>query len=146
MPAPLLGARFADGSSLAVLNPAPDGATTAAEGASFSLEPMVDARFRFGAIGAEERGRTLALGYSFPGSEGELSYGRKTAKGPETDHQWRRRYHPIKDRFGQRYEVAFRFDRAEALNDFVARTWRWAWQNLNPVPNGSLTPPWTTPE
>ena len=135
MPAPLLGARFADGSSLAVLNPAPDGATTAAEGASFSLEPMVDARFRFGAIGAEERGRSLALGYSFPGSEGELSYGRKTAKGPETDHQWRRRYHPIKDRFVQRYEVAFRFDRAEGLNGFVVRTWRWAWQNLNPQVN-----------
>lgn len=135
MPAPMIGMRFSDGSTLTVANPSPNGETTAEEGASFSHEAMTDARFQFGSIGAEERGRTLTLGYTFPGTEGELSYGKKTAKGPETAHEWRRRYHPIQDGFTQRYEVAFLFDSSENLNAFVARAWRWAWRQLDPQVN-----------
>ena len=70
MPAPLVLAHFEDGSSLAVLNPAPRGDTTAADANDVQAVPLVDERFQFGAIGGEERGGTLTVGYWFPGSEG----------------------------------------------------------------------------
>ncbi|OAM90780.1 hypothetical protein AW736_06225 [Termitidicoccus mucosus] len=135
MPAPLLAARLPSGASMAVLNSAPDGATTAAEGQGFSREPMADARFRFGAILAEERPDGTSLGYAFPGSEGTLSYGRKTGAGPETAQQWRHRFHPLTDGFVQRYEVSFRLGAAADTNDLVARSWRWAWDTLKPQVN-----------
>ncbi|MDR0901829.1 MAG: hypothetical protein LBM92_03565 [Opitutaceae bacterium] len=135
MPAPLLAARLPAGETVAVLNSAPDGATTAAEGHGFTREPMTGDGFRFGAILAEERADGTALGYAFPGSEGTLSYGRKTGAGPETAQQWRHRFHPLKDGFVQRYEVSFRLDRASDTNDLVARSWRWAWETLKPQVN-----------
>lgn len=46
MPAPLMSARFADGSSVSVLNSAPNGATTHAEGNDFSHASRADARFQ----------------------------------------------------------------------------------------------------
>lgn len=81
LPAPLLAGRFADGTTLAVLNPAPCGDTTAADGDSVQGGAMTDERFRFGAIGAEEQGCSLSLGYWFPGSEGEVTYAGNTYPG-----------------------------------------------------------------
>ncbi|KPK45448.1 MAG: hypothetical protein AMK72_11025 [Planctomycetes bacterium SM23_25] len=81
LPAPLMLARFEDGSSLAVLNPAPRGDTTAADANDVKAVPMVDERFQFGAIGAEERGKALSLGYWYPGSEGEVTYAGNTYPG-----------------------------------------------------------------
>ncbi len=135
MPAPLLATRLPDCGTFAVLNSAPDSRTTETEGQSFSLEPMADERFRFGAILAEERPDGATLGYAMPGSEGTLSYGRKTGKGPENKQQWRHRYNPLKDGFTQRYEVSFHFGRADGTSDLVRRSWRWAWQRLDPRPN-----------
>jgi hypothetical protein len=135
MPAPLLAARLPNGTTVAVLNSAPDGATTANEGQSFSREPMADARFRFGAIIAEERPDGIILGYAMPGSEGTLSYGRKTGKGPETEQQWRHRYNPLADNFTQRYEVSFLLNHTHGTDELVARSWRWAWDTLDPRPN-----------
>lgn len=102
LPAPLLAGRFADGTTLAVLNPAPRGDTTAADGDSVQGGAMTDERFRFGAIGAEEHRRRLGLGYWFPGSEGEVTYAGNTYPGGQL-HQWRRRFHPLRDGFEQRY-------------------------------------------
>ncbi|WP_152032817.1 hypothetical protein [Ereboglobus luteus] len=135
MPAPLLAARMPAGGSFAVLNSAPDSATTAAEGQGFSREPMTDARFRFGAIVAEERPEGTTLGYAVPGSEGTLSYGRKTGAGPEVEQKWRHRYNPLSDNFVQRYEVSFWFGKTKDTNDLVARSWRWAWDELEPRVN-----------
>ncbi|WP_420113129.1 hypothetical protein [Pseudactinotalea sp.] len=137
MPAPLLAARLPEGATLAVLGSAPDGRTTAAEGQSFSREPMVGDEFRFGSIVAEERSEGTTLGYAMPGSEGTLSYGPKGGgeHGASAEQQWRHRFNPLTNGFTQRYEVTFRFDRATDTNELITRSWRWAWEVLDPRPN-----------
>lgn len=132
LPAPMMLAHFADGSSLGVLNPSPRGDTTAADANDVSAVTLVDERFQFGAIGGEERGDQLALGYWFPGSEGEVTYAGNTYPGGQL-HQWRRRYHPIKDGLTQRYEVVFRIGRGEQFTEAFSRSWRLAWQYLRPA-------------
>lgn len=139
LPAPLLAGRFADGTTLAVLNPAPVGDTTAADGDSVQGGVMTDERFRFGAVGAEEHARGLRFGYWFPGSEGEVTYAGNTYPGGQL-HQWRRRFHPIRDGLEQRYTVAFRFGRADGLAACCRDTWRWAWQTLQPQVNAHDIP------
>ena len=131
LPAPLVLAHFDDGSSLAVLNPAPRGDTTAADANDVQAVPLVDERFQFGAIGGEEQGGTLTVGYWFPGSEGEVTYAGNTYPGGQL-HQWRRRFHPIQDGLTQQYEVAFRVGRGERFTEAYPRAWRWAWQSLRP--------------
>ena len=135
MPAPLMSARFADGSSVSVLDSAPNGATTHAEGNDFSHASRADARFQFGAIGAQEGGATIQLGYLFPGSEGQISYGRKSSAEAAAQAEWCRRYHPLQDGFTHRYEVAFTFDQTASFNEFISDSWRWAWQTLRPKVN-----------
>jgi len=144
MPAPLMAARFADGSTVAVLNSAPNGATTHSEGNDFSHASRADARYQFGAIGAQEDEETLHFGYLFPGSEGQISYGRKSSAVATAHAAWRRRYHPIEDGFIHRYEVAFHFNRARDFNNFMSESWRWAWQTLRPKVNPqNLAACWT---
>jgi arylsulfatase A-like enzyme len=134
LPAPLLAGYFRDGSTLAVLNPAPRGETTAAEGMTVRPGTVIDERLRFGSIGGQERDTGLALGYWFPGTEGEEMYQGNTYPGGQL-HQWRRRYHSITDGLVQRYEVAFRFGRENSFASSIASAWRWAWQTLDPQVN-----------
>lgn len=135
MPAPLMSARFSDGSTIAVLNSAPNGATTHAEGNEFSHASRADSRFLFGAIGAQEDEKSIELGFLFPGSEGQISYGRKSSAVATAHAEWRRRYHPVTDGFTHQYEVSFNFNHAATFNDFMADSWRWAWTTLAPRPN-----------
>ena len=95
---------------------------------------LIDQRFQFGAIGAEERTEGNALGYWFPGSEGEETYTGNTYPGGQL-HQWRRRFHPLRDGFEQQYEVAFRFGSADGLAACCSDSWRWAWRTLKPQVN-----------
>lgn len=139
LPAPLMAGLFADGTTIAVLNPAPTGDTTAADGDSVQGGAMTDERFRFGAIGAEENARGLCVGYWFPGSEGEVTYAGNTYPGGQL-RQWRRRFHPIRDGLEQRYSVAFQFGRADGLAACCRNTWRWAWQTLKPQVNAHDIP------
>lgn len=134
MPAPLLLARFGDGTSLAVLNPAPRSDTTAADSHDTKAVPMIDERFQFGAIGGQELNGRLSIGYWFPGSEGEVTYAGDTYPGGQL-HKWRRRFHPIKDGLMQRYEVAWRFGREETFPAAYNAAWRWAWATLKPALN-----------
>ncbi|MGO9111081.1 MAG: hypothetical protein ACLP9L_17805 [Thermoguttaceae bacterium] len=135
LPAPLFAAHFSDGTSLAVLNPAPRGDTTVADAHDTKAVPMIDGRFQFGAIGAEEHAGKLSLGYWFPGSEGEVTYAGNTYPGGQM-HQWRRRYHPVQDGLVDCYEIAFRFGRNESHAACCKGVWRWAWDRLKP----QLTP------
>lgn len=135
LPAPLLAALFEDGTTLAVLNPAPKGDSTAAEAMEVSFEPMTDERFAFGAIGGQERNDTISIGFWYPGTSGEQTYSRKTQYEGEKFHKWRRRFHPIKDGFQQHYQTSFRFDEADGLNTCCKKTWRWAWDTLQPKVN-----------
>ncbi len=61
LPAPLFGVHFRDGSSLTLLHARPYGATTEEDGTTPETT-LVDRRFRFGALGAEQAGRRLSLG------------------------------------------------------------------------------------
>lgn len=134
LPAPVLAGRFSDSTTLAVLNTSPKAGTTAAEALSVTPGVMTDARFGFGAIGGQESGSGLSLGYWFPGSEGEETYAGNTYPGGQI-HEWRRRFHPIRDGFEQHYEVAFRFGRADGLAACCNEAWRWAWRTLKPQVN-----------
>ena len=83
LPAPLFAARFHDGHSLAVLDPAPRGGTTAADSLDVQVVPMTDERFQFGAIGTrreggEARHRVLVSGNR---GRGDLP-GRHLPRGP----------------------------------------------------------------
>jgi len=132
LPAPLVAARFKDRTSLAVLNPRPAGATTAADAADVTAaKPLVDRRFAFGALGASESARGLTLGYWYPGTEGQVTYRGDTYPGGQL-HAWRRRYHPLEDGLTQCYRVEFRFAREESATDWRRESWRWAWQRLAP--------------
>ena len=134
LPAPVMAGRFADGATIAVLNPLPKGDTTAADADSVRPDVLTNEQFQFGAIGAEERENGISLGYWFPGSEGEATYAGNTYPGGQF-HSWRRRFHPIRNGFQQRYEVAFRFGREDNLAACCRQTWRWAWTALKPQVN-----------
>ncbi len=134
LPAPLLVGYFPNGSTLAVLNPAPCGGTTAAEGMAVDPGTLVDHRMQFGSIGAQECSAGLSLGYWFPGTEGEQTYQGNTYPAGQL-HQWRGRYHPITDGMLQQYEVAFRFGREDSFSSSIMSAWRWAWQVLQPQVN-----------
>lgn len=131
LPAPMLMAHFGDGSSFAVLDSAPRGGTTVTDSLDTQVTPMVDERFQFGAIGAQEHDGKLSIGYWFPGSEGEATYAGNTYPGGQM-HQWRRRYHPIKNGLAQKYEVTFRFANNESFPQSYRAAWRWAWDALKP--------------
>lgn len=131
LPAPLFLAHFADNTWLAVMNAAPRGDTTAGDALDVRGDTLMDGKFQFGAIGGQERGGKLSLGYWFPGSEGEVTYAGNTYPGGQL-HQWRRRYHPIRDGFVQKYEVQFRLGQQQPFPDSMATAWRWSWQALNP--------------
>lgn len=137
LPAPLFGLSLRDGTTLAVLNPAPDGGTTPEDGRDLEGRTLTDARFRFAALGGERRGERLEVGLTYPGSEGDVTY---LADTPFSDGQFgnnlrrsaRRRLHPLEDGFEQGYRAAFRFGAFEDDRTFRRRAWRWAWSVLKP--------------
>ena len=132
LPAPLFGVRFADGSSLTLLDPAPKGDTTKADSEDTAVRTLSDERFLFGAIGTDLEGGHHAQGFWFPGSEGEITYRGNTYPGGQV-HQWRRRYHPIRDGLVQQYRIQFRFARGEDFPAYMRNAWRWAYSTLKPV-------------
>ncbi len=132
LPAPLLQCHTRDGLSLAVLDCQPRGGTTPADARDVDALTLVDPAFRFGAIGAQERGRTIELGYWFPGSEGEVTYAGNTYPGGQM-HRWRRRYHPIHDGLVQQYEIAFRIGAEPGFPAAMKAAWRWSWRALRPA-------------
>jgi hypothetical protein len=131
LPAPLFMAHFTDNTSVAILNPAPRGDTTVFEAMDVRAVALVNTNFQFGAIGGQEKDGKLSVGYWFPGSEGEVTYAGNTYPGGQL-HQWRRRYHPIRNGWVQQYEVRFRFEAGATFADSMPVAWRWAWQTLKP--------------
>jgi hypothetical protein len=131
LPAPLIGLSFNNGSSVAVLDPAPQGASTVEETA-LSKDEMTDARFQFGALGAwQEDGRPVAFGFRYPGTMTLHPFGPNASTAP----RWIRRYHPIRNGFSHAYEVRFRFGNDGSFRDFTRNAWRWAWSALKPAVN-----------
>src|SRR5271157_1090938 len=134
LPIPMIGVLFHDGSSITVLDPAPIGETTVADSRDTeATTSMIDKRFQFGAVGADDTSAHISTGYWFPGTEGEMTYLGGTYPGGQA-HGWRRRYHPIEDGLVQGYRVEFRFGVGDqSFSDFCANDWRWGWGILNPA-------------
>jgi hypothetical protein len=128
LPAPVYGLHFADGSSVAVLNPKPDGASTMAD-FDKPQEMQIDKRFRFGAFGAGDRLEGgVEFGYWFPGTLGFMNKAHLTTP-TEAAHL---RYHPMEDGLTQEYQVVLRFEEGVSFHDFYKNIWRWAWELMAP--------------
>ncbi len=127
LPAPLFGLSFRNGASVAVLDPAPRGDTTAEE-STLAVPEMTDARFQFGALGVRQADDgSVEFGFWFPGMVSD--YGRGSAPEP----RWLRRYHPIAPDVIHDYRVSFRFGQRESFPDLTRNSWRWAWNTLKPA-------------
>ena len=129
LPAPLFALSFANGASVAVLDPAPRGDSTVADAPANAV--MTDARFQFGALGAWQSDEgAVEFGFRFPGTTGSVGGGRG-APAPATT-RWVRRYHPISQGVAHAYQVSFRFGQNESFRDVERDAWRWAWNTLKP--------------
>jgi hypothetical protein len=131
LPAPLFALSFANGTSVAVLDPAPRGDTTVEETPAKTV--MTDARFQFGALGAWQASEgAIEFGFVFPGTTGSMGGGRGAPVAPPGTTRWMRRYHPIAPGVAHGYQVSFRFGQNESFRDVTRDTWRWAWNTLKP--------------
>lgn len=128
LPAPMFGLSFANGTSVTMLDPKPNGESTFEE-TKLAKNVMIDSRFQFGALGAWQSGtKPIEFGFEFPGSVSMYVGG---PSGPAKP-QWFRRYHPIADGYSQSYEVSVRFGTHESFPDVIRNSWRWAWNTLKP--------------
>jgi hypothetical protein len=133
LPAPLFALSFENGSSVAVLDPAPRGDSTVEE-TKLTKAAMADARFQFGALGAwQTDDGPIEFGFTFPGTASiyPFAFGTNAPAKP----RWIRRYHPIAPGVAHSYEVRFRFGQNESFRDVTRNSWRWAWATLNPPVN-----------
>lgn len=129
LPAPLFALSFKNGTSVAILDPAPNGGSTVAE-TRLSSNYMTDPRFQFGSLGAwkAEKG-PVEFGFTFPGAT--TTFGRGSGNTPPVT-KWIKRFNPITEGTVQNYQVSFRFGVNESFRDVIRNTWRWAWNTLNP--------------
>jgi hypothetical protein len=129
LPAPLFALSFNNGSSVAVLDPSPQGESTVEE-TKLTKAIMIDARFQFGALGAWQTNKSpVEFGFWFPGKANLYTYGINATSEP----RWIRRYHPITQGVAHNYEVRFRFGINESFPEVTRNSWRWAWNTLNPA-------------
>ncbi len=128
LPAPLFAMSFKNGSSVAILNPSPDGESTVEE-TKLTKEIMTDPRLRFGSLGAwQNDGKPVEFGFTFPGIT--TAFGRGTETPVRI--RWIRRFHPVNEETNHQYQISFRFGANESFTDLIRNSWRWAWHTLNP--------------
>jgi hypothetical protein len=131
--APAFALRYPDGGWIAVLDPAPDGATVAADGdAEDGGESLCDERMRFLSLGARPASAQLELLACYPGSEGEYTYSSGGLPLKQL-RAWRHRSHPMRAGVVQRYRVGFAAGSAATFPAFRDAVWRLAWSLLAPA-------------
>ena len=129
LPAPLFALSFKNGTSVAMLDPSPQGESTVEE-TKLSKDVMTDERFQFGAFGAwkEETG-PVQFGFQFPGTVNVYAFGPNAPTQP----RWIQRFHPIARGVSHHYALRFRFGVNESFRDVTRNNWRWAWSTLKPA-------------
>jgi hypothetical protein len=133
MSAPLFGLFFRDRTWAAVLDLAPNGATTQAETIAPATATVIDEKIKFGALGAQEvAGGAVEFGFWMPGTTKEFAGGFGSSATTTPAQVVRRRYNPVKDGFTQNYQVGFLLSKGETFNTMVRDSWRWAWETLKP--------------
>jgi hypothetical protein len=131
--APLFGLSFKNGNWAAVLDLAPNGATTQAETTASAATPVIDEHIQFGALGAHEtRSGGVEFGFWLPGTTNEFAGGFGLTGTTTQTRVVRRRYNPVREGFIQNYQVGFRLSKGESFNSLVRDSWRWAWESLKP--------------
>jgi len=126
--APLFAFSFANGTSVSMLNPSPQGASTVQE-TKLTDDIMTDSRFEFGSLAVWQKdSEPVKFGFQFPGSTSMYRYGPDAPK----EARWIRRYHPLKNGFNHSYNTSFRFATDEPFLKMVRNSWRWAWNELKP--------------
>ena len=132
--APLFALSFRNGYSVTVLNPSPRGDTTTEESLAPTGTVMIDERYQFGALGAQENADGgVDFGFWLPGTINDyIGGGGRQLTTTTPIPSWRRRYHPIKQGLAHDYEVAFRFGQGERFPDVTRNSYRWAWETLKP--------------
>ncbi len=134
LPAPMFGLYYKDGSSITILNPNPQGVTTAEDSHDTQIKTLIDERFLFGAPGVEETNGNLHFGYAWPGTEGSTTYQGNTYPGGQIV-KWRRRYHPVKQGFQQSYGQILQIKSHKDFATYYTNAWRWGWSVLKPALN-----------
>ena len=147
LPAPMYAMRFQDGTTLTILDAAPDATTTLEETRQGMGESvMIDPIFATGAFSSSDAvGGGVRIGYCFPntsaimnrvrprgGAAAEPQWGAPRPPEPATTPVWARRFHPIKDGATQNYTLAFRIAQGESFPDLTRNSYRWAWGILKP--------------
>ncbi|MFE4950144.1 hypothetical protein ACFQ9V_08535 [Leifsonia sp. NPDC056665] len=131
--APVFALREDDGRWVAVAHLDPTGGTIAADGADVQGDRLVDARLRFGSLGASSAGDDdgVELGFWYPGTEGEYTY--ESGGLPLRQlHRPRERYHPLTDGLVQTYTVEFRAGHAATVFELHSELTQWMWDELRP--------------
>ncbi|HTN38961.1 MAG TPA: hypothetical protein VL053_17905 [Arachidicoccus sp.] len=151
--APLFGVHFRDSSSFTLIHSDATGGTTIEDAMDVRrgdvIEPLIDAGFQFGSLGEDESGswkgdpkeplgksmqagvkRYPAVGFWYPGTEGEL----RSGFGPA--HLMRRRFHPMQNGFSQNYSLVIRFGQGETMPAMIKNVWRLSWDLLKPKAEG----------
>lgn len=133
--APMIGLSFNNGNWVALLDVAPNGATTMSETTASATTPVIDEQIQFGALNIAEASKGgIELGFCFPGTTKEFS-GRFFGGGQDAANPTaivRHRYHPVENGFSHNYKVAFKFGKSNSFRDMQSESWRWAWESLNP--------------
>ncbi|MBO0937043.1 hypothetical protein J2I47_10850 [Fibrella sp. HMF5335] len=143
LPLPMVSLRWADGSSVLVLNPQPNGATTLQDSEDFrqvdgatqqQTEPvwLADERFGFGSLLAGHDSKGITFGYTYPGSEAPVTYRGNTYPDVGVSAQ-RLRFFPLKKGLTKSFSLVFRFTKTPDFPTLMRESWRWAWQRLNPA-------------
>jgi hypothetical protein len=141
--APMIALSWANGTSIAVLDPTPQGNTTTVETHTGTNTALIDERFKFGALGAHDEGDGgVEFGFWLPGTISDFAGPPRPLAGnaarPDPSDSavraWRRRYNPIKQGLKQEYDVSFRLGQNEPeFRNVTKDTYRWAWATLNPA-------------
>ena len=128
LPAPMFALSFANGTSVTMLDPSPDGESTANE-TKLTNDVMTDSRFQFGSLGAwQDDNNPVEFGFIYPGIMSLYAFGLGASSKP----RWIRRFHPITEGISHSYRVDFRFGKQESFRDVTRNSWRWAWNTLKP--------------
>ena len=128
LPAPMFALSFENGTSVTMLDPAPNGESTFEE-TKLTKDVMTDARFQFGALGAWQNGNNpVEFGFTYPGSISIYAFGSNASSKP----RWIRRFHPIDPKSIHSYEINFRFGVQGSFLNLIRDSWRWAWNIFKP--------------
>ena len=134
MPAPLMAFRFDTINSFSILDANPNGSTTLEDAHDVESKIIIDENLQFGSLFAIHRGDTLKTGFAFPGTEGEFTYQGNTYPGGQL-HEWRRRYHPLKNGLVQEYYLSFNIDNYSNFQKFYSSEYELAFEKLQPQIN-----------